>query len=228
MDAHWKRRFAIAMAAMGEVYRQRLTDATLLGYELGLGDLPIVDIEAAIAKAIRSSKFMPTPAELRVLAGASDPIEGRAEIVWAKVLRVVRDLGYTRSVSFVDDPLVNATIRTLGGWVAFCNRYTDELDADKWLRKEFCDTYRALCTRGVPANLCGPLVGAFDAHNLLHAPSYVRQPQRIALNMPRLAIDFTEHKRQALAAPQPRRSNTAIGAALVGTLKSADIEGSQP
>ncbi len=68
MEESDRPRFALAIEAMAATFRAEATPALLLGYWMGLGDLPLDDVHTAIGKAIRECEFMPTVARLRILA----------------------------------------------------------------------------------------------------------------------------------------------------------------
>jgi len=63
-------RFALLIAALVLPFRQDITEMLIEGYWLGLDDLPLADVERAVKRAARESKWMPSVAELRELAGA--------------------------------------------------------------------------------------------------------------------------------------------------------------
>lgn len=145
------------VCALAETFDRRPTDAMLTGYQLGLTDVPVDAIEAATAKAMKTCKFMPKPVELREPAGEAAP-EQRAVLAW----QVVADnawLGPYKHIDF-DDPLINATIRSMGGWVSLLDRPPAEFD--KWARKEFIDTYTGFMRSGVDGEACHPLPGLSD------------------------------------------------------------------
>lgn len=54
-----------AIAMMAETFRQQITPLTIAGYLGALDDLDCRGVMSAIRESMRSSKFMPSPAELR-------------------------------------------------------------------------------------------------------------------------------------------------------------------
>ena len=132
-----EKRFATLLRAMGETFGAPITSGQILGYRMALGDLPIEAIEKAVKTALGACKFMPKPAELRELAGGMTA-ETRAVIAWGAVKKAVHAVSIYGSVDF-DDPVVNATVRNLGGWVSLCN--SDAAEFDTWIRKRFEDVY---------------------------------------------------------------------------------------
>jgi hypothetical protein len=149
------------IAAMAATFNREVDEAMFLGYEMALSDLSIEAIQTAVQMALRSCKFMPTGAELRELAGDVSPKE-RAAVALGVVDLAIKTDGYYRSVNF-DDPLVNATIRSLGGW-EHASTLEGEFAINQW-RRDFKDTYVAFCKAGVGRQACGPLLGLYDRQN---------------------------------------------------------------
>lgn len=151
---------ATAVTTLSETFRQPLTDAAVEGYIAGLEDLPEELIRMALRRALRECRFMPTPAELREMAGAPGAKAAMTKAIadaWEAVVWAIRKHSYTESVDF--GPLVNAVIRNMGGWQAACGWGTAERDT--WKRKEFASLFEAFST-SPPASLRGePLAGAF-------------------------------------------------------------------
>lgn len=151
--------FSIAMGAMLETFGVQATKPTLLGYWLGLNDLPLESVQQAIALAIRSSDRLPRPVELRRLAGEQTG-EQRAIAAWSDVIVAV-PLGSYKHIDFADK-LINATIRSLGGWPSFLQRLGDA-ESEKWARLDFLKTYGALAAGGVSGGACDALPGLSTA-----------------------------------------------------------------
>jgi hypothetical protein len=135
------------------------TPGQVLGYQMGLEGLPLEDIERAVARALRERKFMPKPSELRELAGEMTP-ETRAVIAWSAVKRAVHSVGAYGCPDF-DDPVVNATVRNMGGWVELCGRDADTFET--FTRKDFERVYRRLYDVAESlGDRAAPLRGIFD------------------------------------------------------------------
>ena len=155
-------RQAELIAALAASFRVEADQALFLGYELGLIGVHTEDLERAVATALQTCRFMPTPAELRGLAGAAlgVSIEYRALLAWQAFREAWRVNGAWGTLDF-DDPVINATVRMLGGL-----QRVDEIEGDQfyvWYRKEFEKTYAALCEAGVTAELSGPLMGNLES-----------------------------------------------------------------
>lgn len=166
MNAKDKPDFTLAITALCETLGREASDAMLYGYWVALVDLPIEAVQRSVAKALRICKFMPSPAELRELSGESRE-EAAAILAWATVDKASA-VGSYRSVDF-DDPIINAAIRTMGGWPALLEKTPQEFDT--WARKEFIRVYVSLARSGVTGDICRPLPGLGD--------SGVKQVQRL-------------------------------------------------
>lgn len=173
--------FCLSIAAMATTYRQEVTKALYEGYWQGLKDLPLEAVRHAVIRALRESRFLPTVAELRELAGQTSGAD-RAIRVWDVVGLAVFRHGFYKSVDF-DDPLTNATIRNLGGWRVFNVRMEEE--DEKWLRKEFDRVYTSLARSGISEDMAGPLIGEHERNNRMQGfLSRVEAPKRIACGLP--------------------------------------------
>lgn len=157
--------FAKAFAAMCETFGVEVTEGRLLGYWVGLEDLPLADVQTGIFKAIRQCKFMPKPAELRELAGELPP-DSRAISAWVDVQRALPKGAY-KSIDF-EDKTINAVIRSLGGWPQFLSRLTTSKEIE-FMRLQFVKAYRNL-GYGITGEMSAPLPGLFglSANSQVH------------------------------------------------------------
>ena len=126
--------------------RQRMSNddvrAMAAVYAAGLADLELGRVRAAVERLVKSSRWMPTLAEIREAAvevahGASIP-GGQA---WGRCLALIRRYGAHRhpGIDFsLDDPLLHATIRAFG-WPDLCQ--STNLHAD---RARFIELYDEL------------------------------------------------------------------------------------
>lgn len=145
-----------------EAVGRKATDTTYLAYELGLDGVPVDAIERATVAALRRpDKWMPSPGELRQLAG--DTSHGdRAVLAFQTLKTHCSRVGAFRSVDF-DDPLINATVRNLGGWQRACEMPESEFDT--WYRKDFCAVYEMFCRTGASPEMVQHLAGESERHN---------------------------------------------------------------
>lgn len=156
-----KEKITNGVTLLAEAFGRKATKATFAAYEHGLGGLDLPAIDRAVKTALRTCKFMPSPAELRELAGEIR-IEDRAIHAWMAFEKAVCTIGHVRGVDF-DDAVINATVRSLGGWDRCCQLEGNEFDV--FLRKRFIDAYVALTRSGVGDEQGAALEGAFDREN---------------------------------------------------------------
>jgi len=173
--------FVLAMAAMAATFRREATEALLTGYWMGLNDLPVEDINQAVARAMRTKTFMPAVAELRELAGEMT-VDQRAVKAWGAFEMAVKAHGGYASVDF-DDQTINATIRNLGGWERLCELPASEFD--KWLRKDFAKAYHGLASTRLSAEEAAPLIGEHDRTNRFNGfTGAIKPPLQITTGLP--------------------------------------------
>lgn len=175
-------RFTELMQGLAATFRVQADEALFMGYEMALDDLPIDTIAGAVRRACRECQFMPSGAELRKMCGVQSP-EARALTAWEIVKKSVGSCGGYASVTF-DDPVINATIRTLGGWVSLCDTPAGD-EFDKWKRKEFERVYRELWNSGVSPEMARPLIGLTAQENSATGfIEHIPEPLRIETGLP--------------------------------------------
>lgn len=173
--------FGLAVSALAAVFRQEPTEALLEGYWMGLSDLELGSVQQAIARAMRSARFMPVVVELRELAGEMPPAV-RAVKAWDAFGRGVAKHGVYASVDF-DDAVINATVRNLGGWEVVLVQMEEE--GNKWVRKDFERIYSALATSGISPDAGEPLIGIRDRTNCLHGHRQaIKPPAKVLTGLP--------------------------------------------
>ncbi len=150
--------FLVGMAVLGSTFNRALDEQAVDGYWMALGDLTEPQLQDAIKTALRQCKFMPAPAELRELAGIDGPkvLAAACADAWEAVRFARRQYSYTVGVDL--GPLVNAILRNLGGWIAFCGK---DDDAMVWERKEFEKLFVAFSAKGRGSLNGAPLPGQF-------------------------------------------------------------------
>jgi hypothetical protein len=137
-----------------ETFRAELSDGMMLGYLLGLRSLTMPELETAVSRAVVECKHLPRPAELLDLAGKGNS-DSRAILAWDCAVGAAGHGPY-KPVDF-GDKLINATIRSLGGWPSFLSRLHG--DEEKWCRQEFIKTYSAYQRQTPPEDSIRPLPG---------------------------------------------------------------------
>jgi hypothetical protein len=146
---------------LAEAFGRKASAATFAAYELGLEGIDLASIKLAVSKALRTSQYMPPPSELRELSGEHKP-EDRAQVAWLAVGDAMRTHGGYRTITF-DDVVINAAVRSVGGWARVCEADPKEFEAH--IRRDFMKAYTALCVTGVGEDQAAPLIGIFDREN---------------------------------------------------------------
>lgn len=172
MGSEDKQPFKEAMEAMFAAFDREATKASFMGYWMGLQDMELRSVQAAVALAMRRCKFLPKPAELRELV--EGPPETQAELAWNDVLKATA-LGPYKHIDFADK-CINAVIRGLGGWPSFLSRFTDA-ESEKWARIDFMKSYGRMQGR-LSSEATAYLPGITE---LPVAPCIVGNPNRLAI-----------------------------------------------
>jgi len=154
--------FSTIMRLLAATYDKIATEDIIEAYWGALKDLRLVEVQSAAQEARKTLEWWPKPAQLRKLA--KDEVEPghRAAIAWRAVRKALAEQGTYCSVNF-DDPVVNATIRNLGGWVALGQK--ESKDFDIWTRKEFERIYQAIYATGVTEESGAYLTGITEHEN---------------------------------------------------------------
>jgi hypothetical protein len=196
---------AATVVALCEMYRSPLSDDGLRMYVAALSDLTAEEVAIACARLATTSKFRPSPAEVREAAGVK-PIssEHRAALAFEAVMPAISRYGHWKSPDF-DDPLINATIRHLGGWQRVCDLDVEEFE--KWYRKDFIAAYAMLCDVGTRRDQTAPLLGGLEAENIAKGYTEPKYSNRVRV---RTGLPWAGErvKRLGGTAEQPKRIET--------------------
>ncbi len=172
---------AVTMLAL--TFRQEASKPLIKIYEVGLGGLTAEQVRQATNRAVRECEFMPPPAGLRKLAGILS-IADRSMLAWEAFRDARRKHGYYQSVDF-DDPVINATIRNLGGWCEVIIRIDSEDETDKWVRRDFERIYQSLCRVGVGPKAAGYLLGRCECDNRVNGyAGHIPLPTKVLTGLP--------------------------------------------
>ena len=171
-------RFSKAMQTLAAAFNKEATMDLIEAYWIGLKDLSIEDVEHGAHAALRELEIMPRPAHLRKMSGDVEPSH-RAAIAWQAVRTALRRHSVYTSVNF-DDPVVNATIRNMGGWVALGERSAEDFDI--WTRKEFERIYVAIFHAGVTDEAGAYLCGIHEGNNT--GTYEVKPPAQVVMSLP--------------------------------------------
>lgn len=154
--------FAKLIQQLAEAWRRDITTMTISAYYIGLKDVPIDDLEAAIVTAIKMCKFMPSVSELRSMTGIDAGHTDRAALAWAIVDKTMTE-HENHSVVF-DDPAITATVHNMGGWYHL-STIEDRKEWHTWTRKTFERVYSLLSASDLGAEQIAPSLGYFDKQN---------------------------------------------------------------
>jgi len=155
-------RFVTTIQTVADAFGKVASEQFLHVYWLALSDLDAAAFERGVTGALKASRFMPTPADIRLHSGGLTST-ARTSRAWDALILAIRKHGAYASVDF-DDPAVNAAVRNLGGWQRLCSLDSEELS--KWIRKDFAAAYEGYVQCGVPADQGRYLVGIHEASSL--------------------------------------------------------------
>jgi len=167
-----KQAFGNAIETLGLVYGKEINKPLLEVYWDCLCDRKTPDVLQAIRCWPKSEggQFMPKPIDLiRLIEG---PVEDRSLMAWNTAQLAVRQVGLYQSVQF-DDPLIAATIKSIGSWPQFCQTPNAALIA---LEKRFRQTYQQLARDGYKSDDEQCLLGIHEAQN--QRSGYTSPPPR--------------------------------------------------
>jgi len=181
MQASDRENYTAMMQALGATFGRDCDEPTLAGYWLAVSDLPVDALKRAVMRAIRECDRMPSGKQLRKLAGELDN-DARAVLAWQSACDSIQAHGAYRHVDF-DDRIINATIRTMGGWPKLISRF--EKDREEFIRRDFLNSYQSLLASRVDGEVCRPLAGISEASVV---DGKVSQPliERIETGLPML------------------------------------------
>ncbi len=102
-------------------------------YRIGLEDLSVEDARAAVARAMRTSKWLPTIAEIRALVVGARTGDRTGAEAWTDVIKAVSRRGIYRTpgVDFTFADPITASLVTAQGWREICNGDGDNVRADR-------------------------------------------------------------------------------------------------
>jgi hypothetical protein len=154
-----------AVLAMCELFRPPTSDDAANLYVATLNDIPASLVVEACARLAATAKFRPVPAEVREACGYGlIRAQDRAALAFQALKVACQRVGAFRSPDF-DDPLINATVRNLGGWTRACE--IPESEFDTWYRKDFCGIYEMFCRTGATPEQSATLEGQHEQQNRL-------------------------------------------------------------
>lgn len=197
--------FAGPFMGFREVFNRDMSDDGVALWYAAFSDIPVAEFTQAVARFIREAgaKDFPTPGEIRKLCPSGMKDDDRSLAAYQIASRGARQWGGDRSVDF-DDPLINATIRRMGGWERFC-----EQAGDTWKEREFRLQYQSVARTGTGDSSALPGMAARVNVGLLRP----EVPQCIETGLPvhPVAKRLTRQATARLGAGPATRHLTSIG-----------------
>lgn len=138
-----KDEFASTIALLTATVGKSMGKPQLQAWYAILGELTVEELRRGIVETLRHHQFAGFPPVGTILAnaGATCDTGDTALLAWAVVRHAIGRVGGYESADF--GPVVNATIRQLGGWPTVCATHTDEM---QWLEKRFVAGFKAYST----------------------------------------------------------------------------------
>ena len=187
-----KPKFLQILTGLSDLYGAELSRVSISLYWDSLKQYKMDMISIAASAHVKHSKWMPKPSEfIDVVRQNEISPEERATLAWGAVSRAAKSIGGYSCVDF-DDPLINATVRNMGGWPRICTQPAEHFES--FIRRQFIADYVVLCKSNLSAESLLPLRGTFDKDN----------PRKIDTGLPpgpghKLLAEVKE-KQRALAA----------------------------
>jgi hypothetical protein len=129
--------FAKTLAAAGVIHNREVSEFLIDVYIEALKGYDISDCTKALSRLIKTSKFMPKPADIiEVLEGDT---HGQALTAWPEVERLARN----SSEAVSRDPITESVVLEMGGWSRFGRAQYSEYP---FLQREFIDRYKTYKT----------------------------------------------------------------------------------
>jgi hypothetical protein len=157
--------FAQSMQLLFATYDKELGDLRLEAYALALDDIEVAVIKAAVIDAIRTRKFLPTPAELResIDGGTGDELAMHA---WVDLSIAIPKVGPYSTLLVRDRAWALAVEDVFGGWPEAVRARAD-LEEPSWQakRKEFIPAYARRRRTVEKTGTLAILPGLHDRHN---------------------------------------------------------------
>jgi len=158
-DMEFVQGIALLSASVGK----EMPDSQVDAWFAILGDLSPSELRTGIVETLRHHQFAGFPPVATILAnaGVTRGVDDEARLAWGNVRMALGKYGCYDSIDFGEKS--NATVRHLGGWQAFGETLTSEI---QWLEKRFIDQYKAVSTlEKLPDGLGRHLVGFTEAQN---------------------------------------------------------------
>lgn len=120
------------------VWNRKCSQELVEGYFVALADVEIDAVEQHALLLLRTSRWMPAPAELR--SGPLAPPEARAALAWAELRGRIAAVASGRDEGKIADEAAQSAWSALGGWHALGQRERGQLD---FVRNDFVALHAA-------------------------------------------------------------------------------------
>jgi len=138
--------FKKVMAGLTAIYGVEPSTALMDGYWLALKDWPVDAFEKAAVLLLRTSKFMPRPADFNATRAALRPTSGEA---WLKVMEHIKSGNYRdpsaswsqESSVGIGDEQIDKVARMVGGYYKIAYTKFDDL---KYIEARFLEHYKTV------------------------------------------------------------------------------------
>ena len=141
-----KKEFLEILTGLCDVYDKQLSKQGMRFYLQMLEEYDFGTVKRALHRYLKNAtgkgSFFPKPADIIALI-EGDP-DDRAEQAWTEVLQALKQVGTWKSVRF-RDPIINAVIYELGGWIYLGEKTMQELE---YLHHQFVKLYRYYARTG--------------------------------------------------------------------------------
>ena len=127
----------------GAYPRQELPASTESIYAAALGDLDVVAVERAVLFLIRTSRWLPTIAEIREHVAEEQVALPEPEFAWAEVRDAIGRYGLDQARPPWSCPEIGAAVSVLG-WRTLCTTENSGRERERWIK-----TYAALRRRRI-------------------------------------------------------------------------------
>jgi hypothetical protein len=129
--------FAKTLAAAGVIHNREVSEFLIDVYLEALKGYDISDCTQALNRLIKTSKFMPKPAD--ILEALEGDTHAQALTAWPEVERLARNSSEAES----NDPITQSVVLEMGGWSRFGRAQYSEYP---FLQREFIDRYKTYKT----------------------------------------------------------------------------------
>jgi len=174
--------FADLISGVYAFYRQESTEFALGVWWEAMRPFDFAAVRDALNRhAVNpdNGQFLPKPADVVRLLGGSNL--DRATLAWTMVQGAAHHVGTYESVCF-DDPLINAVLAEMGGWIEHGKILERELP---FKQREFEQRYRAYRTRGAIESYPRCLPGILARDNTANG---YRGPEPVLVGDPARAL----------------------------------------